>query len=53
LALSIKAKLECVETEIESFETAFMPYVVLPDGKTVAEHVLPVLEKNELPALTF
>jgi hypothetical protein len=53
LALSIKAKLECVETGIESFETAFMPYVVLPDGKTVAEHVLPALEKNQLPALTF
>jgi hypothetical protein len=51
--LSIKAKLEAVETGIESFEIAFMPYVVLPDGKTVAEHVLPALAKNQLPALTF
>jgi 2-polyprenyl-6-methoxyphenol hydroxylase-like FAD-dependent oxidoreductase len=53
LALSIKAKRESVETGIESFETAFMPYVVLPDGKTVAEHVLPALAQNQLAALKF
>ena len=38
---------------IETFETAFMPYVVLPDGKIVAEHVLPALKNNQLPAPTF
>jgi hypothetical protein len=53
LGLAIKAKLECVESGIETFEHAFMPYVVLPDGKTVAEHVLPALRSNQLPALTF
>jgi hypothetical protein len=31
--------LEAVESGIESFETAFMAHVVLPDGSTVGEHV--------------
>jgi hypothetical protein len=53
LALNLKAKLEAVECGIESFEVAFMPYVVMPDGKTVADHVLPALERNRLPELTF
>lgn len=53
LALNLKAKLEAVECGIESFEVAFMPYVVMPDGKTVADHVLPALEANRLPELTF
>jgi len=53
LALNLKAKLEAVESGIESFEVAFMPYVVLPDGKTVADHVLPALEAHRLPELTF
>jgi hypothetical protein len=53
LLLAIKARLECVETGIETFEMAFMPYLVLPDDKTVAEHVLPALENNQLPALGF
>ena len=53
LALSIKAKLESVDSGIETFEIAFLPYVVLPDSKTVSEHVLPALGKNQLPALTF
>lgn len=53
LALNLKAKLEAVESGIESFEIAFLPYVVLPNRKTVAEHVLPALEQNRLPELTF
>jgi 2-polyprenyl-6-methoxyphenol hydroxylase-like FAD-dependent oxidoreductase len=53
LALNLKAKLEAVECGIESFEVAFMPYVVMPDGKTVADHVLPALAQNRLPELTF
>jgi hypothetical protein len=53
LALSIKAKLESVDSGIETFEGAFLPYVVLPDGKTVSELVLPALAQNRLPALTF
>ena len=44
LALSIKAKLESVETNIETFESAFMGQVVMPDGRTVSEHVLPAID---------
>lgn len=43
--LVIKAKLEAVESGITSFETEFMPHFVMPDGKTVAEHVLPRIEQ--------
>lgn len=38
LLLCIKAKLEAVDSKIESFEEAFLAHVVLPDGSTVAEH---------------
>ena len=41
LALAIKAKLECVGTKIASFEEEFMPFIVMPDGKTASEHVQP------------
>jgi hypothetical protein len=41
LALCIKAKLEAVETGIATFEEEFLNYVVLADGKTVGEHVIP------------
>jgi hypothetical protein len=37
LLLCIKAKLESVTSEIETFEEAFLAHVVLPDGSTVAE----------------
>jgi len=44
LLLAIKARLASVEAGIETFEAAFMPYVVLPDGRTVATAVLPMIE---------
>lgn len=44
LFLCIKAKLELVESEIESFEEAFLAHVVLPDGSTVYEHTAPRLD---------
>jgi hypothetical protein len=43
LALTIKAKLESVESGIEEFESAFMAQVVMPDGKTISETVLPAI----------
>jgi hypothetical protein len=43
LALGVKAKLEAVATGIETFEEAFMAHIVLPDGRTVAEHVQPAI----------
>ena len=39
LLLLIKATLEAVEAEIVLFEDAFLPYIMLPNGKTVAEQV--------------
>lgn len=41
LLLVIKAKLEAVASNIATFEEEFMPYVVMPDGRTVGEHVTP------------
>lgn len=44
LALCIKGKLEAVETGITTFETEFAMHIVLPDGKSVGDHVLPAIE---------
>lgn len=44
LVLVLKAKLEAAATGIETFEVAFLPYLVMPDGSTVADHVLPAVE---------
>lgn len=41
LVLVVKAKLEAVDVGILTFEEAFLPHFVLPDGKTVAETVAP------------
>jgi hypothetical protein len=45
LLLCIKAKLEAVESHIESFEEAFLAHVVMPDGVTVAQHSRPLIEQ--------
>ena len=41
LFLCIKAKLESVESGIESFEDAFLGQIMMPDGSTVSENVRP------------
>ena len=41
LVLCIKAKLESVESGIETFEEAFLPHIVLPNGETIGEYVIP------------
>lgn len=41
LFLCIKAKMESVESGIETFEDAFMPHIMMPDGSTVSEIVRP------------
>ena len=46
LLLVIKAKLESVDTGIETFEDAFLANIVLPDGQTVADHVRPAIESH-------
>lgn len=55
LHLAIKAKLEVVETGIAEFESEFLAYTVLPNGRTVAEEIAPglarALTEGSVPAL--
>ena len=52
LVLGIKAKLECVESEITTLENEFMAHIVLPNGATVGDVMIPQIamsyEKNEM-----
>jgi hypothetical protein len=41
LALAIKAKLETVESGIASFEEEFLAHIVMADGRTIGEHIVP------------
>lgn len=55
LALTIKGLLEAVEVGLLSFEEAFMAHIMLPDGTTVGDTVLPrvaeAYETNTMPSL--
>lgn len=44
LALAIKAKLEAVETGITMFDQEFLAHIVLPDGSTAGDFMLPQVE---------
>lgn len=43
LVLCIKSKLEVVETGMAIFEEEFLANIVLPDGRTAGEHVVPAI----------
>lgn len=43
LLMAMKSRFVNVDNGIETFEMAFLPHTVMPDGKTVAEHVLPAV----------
>lgn len=45
LVLCIKAKLESVESEIETFEEAFLPHIVMQNGRTIGETLIPDIAK--------
>lgn len=45
LILSIKAKFESAESEIETFEEAFLAQILLPDKTTVSENIIPMIEE--------
>jgi hypothetical protein len=45
LALVIKAKLEAVEAGITEFDSEFAMHILLPDGSTVQDHVLPAIDE--------
>jgi len=55
LALVIKAKLEAVETGITQFEEEFMAHIVLPNGSTVGEFMVPQIasayESGRMPPM--
>jgi len=44
LSLCIKAKLEAVESKITTFEEEFFSHIILPNGKTVGQNLLPHIE---------
>jgi len=46
LLLVIKAKLESVENSIETFESAFLSQIVMPNDQTVADIVLPQIAES-------
>ena len=46
LLLTIKGKLESAERGIETFEEAFLANIVMPDGRTVADHTRPTIENH-------
>jgi hypothetical protein len=45
LGLCIKAKLEAVEQKITTFETEFLAHFVLPNGQTMGEYSIPMLDQ--------
>lgn len=45
LLLCIKAKLESVESGIETFEEAFMAQILLPTGETMSEWAIPQIRQ--------
>lgn len=55
LALVIKAKLEAVETGVSEFESEFLSHIVMPDGKTVGETLIPQIatayETKKMPPM--
>lgn len=55
LALVIKAKLEAVENGIAVFEKEFLANIVLPDGQTAGDFMVPQIEEayisGAMPAL--
>lgn len=55
LLLLIKSNFEAVESGIVIFEDAFLPFIMLPSGKTVAEEIGPQIEQsyatNSMPPL--
>lgn len=45
LLLTVKAKLEAVETGISTFEEEFMAHIVTASGQTIGEMIIPKLDK--------
>jgi hypothetical protein len=41
LSLAVKAKLEAVEVGISTIEQEFLAFVIMPDGKSLSDHLIP------------
>lgn len=54
LLLCVKGKLEAVESGITTFEEEFLAHLVLPSGQTVAEQLVPEIDRaisaGEMPS---
>ena len=48
LHLCIQAKMECIESGIETFDDAFMAHFIMPDGSRFRDHALPAIERATL-----
>jgi len=46
LLLVLKAKLESVESNIETFEAAFLSQIVMPNDQTVADVMVPIIAES-------
>lgn len=46
LVLAIKAKLECVDSGIATLEQEFMAHIVLPNGATLGQVILPQIDQS-------
>jgi hypothetical protein len=44
LLLAIKAKLEAIECGISTIEKEFLAFVIMPDGKSLGDHLIPELK---------
>ncbi len=55
LALVVKAKLEAVDSGITTFEEEFMAHILLPDGRTVSDFMVPQIQaaydKGDMPKM--
>ena len=55
LSLVIKAKLEAVASGICTFEEEFLAHIMLPDGRTTGQHMIPMIDEayktGRVPAL--
>ncbi len=57
LLIWLKAQFEMVDTGLITFEDAFMPHAILPDGRTAAQAFAPqiaaMLESGRMPTLSL
>jgi hypothetical protein len=57
LFLAVKAKLVAVDAKITSFEQEFLAHIVLPDGSTAGDAMLPQIEEayatGRMPSFTL